>query len=539
MKIQRVLCVGVLTILYTLSGWADVCPTAITTFLQSKATGTLTCFLTADLRASVPPTTPITPADNSIATFANGTTPLPGLLGGYGSFTPTTDLTVISNGPATVPAPTNGPVPGWEVYGWYADDPLGEARFLLRFPDTWNGKLVVAGASGTRSEFNGDWAWSDYVLQEGYAYASQNKGVLNLYFLSLTDPVYPNDTPGADPLACRVNPGSEAAYWVHFYDNDPGKPFTQWTRYMIETAQLAQGAADAFYGKWPSKTYAVGTSNGGYQVRKVVEQAPEVFDGGVDWEGTFIDPFGNILISLPPAIKNFPAYVASNYDPDSQAAKNIRAAGYPPDIVTRDSNGNEVASLWGNYSDHFWEVTMCQWQKRFDPTYNTYGNLETNPAGNLPNYNYAKRAFTSDVALNLIPVTTTGKIKRPLITVAGTMDSLLPIKDQARVYESLVNFWMHTDRSNDKVDYRLYEVQNGNHIEGYVCTAAPCATGTTASFPQLQEIQPHAQKAFELLVDYVEHNSSLPPSQCIPVGGQITDHPGNGDTGHCKDLFVP
>jgi hypothetical protein len=323
---------------------------------------------------------------------------------------------------------------------------------------------------------------------------------------------------------------------VHFYDNDSGKPFTQWTQYMIETARLAQGAANAYYGQRPSKTYAVGTSNGGYQVRRAVEQAPEVFDGGVDWEGTFVAPWGNILMSLPPAIKNFPAYVASNYDPSSQAAKNIRNAGYPPDIVTRDSNGNEVASLWGNYSDHFWEVTMCQWQKRFDPAYDTYGNLQTNPAGNLPNYDYAKRVWTTDVALDLVPVTTTGKIKRPLITVAGTMDSLLPIKDQARAYEQLVE-----TRGDDhrKVDYRLYEVQNGNHIEGYVCTTAPCATGTTASFPQLQTIQPHAQRAFDLLVDYVEHDSSLPPSQCIPVGGQIANHPNHGDMGHCKDLFVP
>ena len=402
-----------------------------------------------------------------------------------------------------------------------------------RFPDTWNGKLVVAGASGTRSEFNGDWAWSDYVLQEGYAYASQNKGVLNLYLLSLTDPAYANSA-GADPLACRGNPDSSLL--VHFYDNDAGKPFTQWTRYMVETAQLAQGAAAAYYGRSPWKTYAVGTSNGGYQVRRVIEEAPEVFDGGVDWEGTFINPLENILVDLPPAIKNFPAYVASDYDPKSQAARNIVNAGYPPDIVTRDSTGKEIASLWGNYSDHFWEVTMCQWQKRFDPTYDTYGNLTTNPAGNLPDYHYFARIFRTDVARNLATVETTGKIKRPLITVAGTMDSLLPIQREARAYERLVE--TGSNANHRKQEYRLYEVQNGNHIESYVCTTLPCATGTTASFPQLQTIQPHAQRAFDLLVDYVESGTPMPPSQCIPLGGQITNHPKN-ETGHCKELFVP
>ena len=106
-------------------------------------------------------------------------------MGGTDGFTPSTDRAVISNGPT----PTSTPVPGIQVAGWFADDPTKEARFLFRFPDNWNGKLVVAGSSATRSEHNGDWAWSDYVLPRGYAYASQNKGVLNLYlrFVHLRD----------------------------------------------------------------------------------------------------------------------------------------------------------------------------------------------------------------------------------------------------------------------------------------------------------------------------------------------------------------
>ena len=48
---------------------------------------------------------------------------------------------------------------------------------------------------------------------------------------------------------------------------------------------------------------------------------------------------------------------------------------------------------------------------------------------------------------------------------------------------------------NDKHQpaYRLYEVQNGNHIETYQDT-----------FPQLELIEPHAQRAFDLLVEQVE-----------------------------------
>ncbi len=74
--------------------------------------------------------------------------------------------------------------------------------------------------------------------------------------------------------------------------------------------------------------------------------------------------------------------------------------------------------------------------------------------------------------------------------------------------------------------FRLYEVQKGNHIESFV-----------TPFPQLQVIQPHAQKAFDLLVDHVENKAALPPSQCIPKGGAIATNP--SEPGHCTSLFVP
>src|SRR4029077_12229791 len=128
------------------------------------------------------------------------------------AFTPITDRAVIAPDAANK-TPIAKVVPGVQLNARIASDPTGEGRFLLRLPNDWNGRLVVAGASGTRSEFNGDFAWSDYVVQKGYAYASQNKGVLNLQFSTPTD-----------PLACRLNPSSTT--FVHFYDNDPGQPFT-------------------------------------------------------------------------------------------------------------------------------------------------------------------------------------------------------------------------------------------------------------------------------------------------------------------------
>jgi pimeloyl-ACP methyl ester carboxylesterase len=442
-------------------------------FLAHEAAD-IVCFESPDLTTAntlPPPDGPTTPADNSLDYLPPG------------AFTPQTDRLIISPNPPDRTLLTRQ-VPGVQVQARFAGDLEKQARFLLRFPTDWNGRLVVAGASGTRSEFNGDFAWSDFVVQKGFAYASQNKGVLNFH-RSTSD----------DPLACRLNPLSSD--FIHFYANDPAKPFTQWAEYMIRAAHLARAAVHAHYGRPPQRTYAVGTSNGGYQVRRAIELASGLFDGGLECAGTFVDPNGpNLLIDLPHAIRNFPAYQASGFAPDSEAAQNIREAGYPPDIV---HNG---ASLWGVHASQFWEITLCLLQKRFDPTYDTYG---AGPA----NYDYsARRAMTQRLASNLAALATTGKITRPLISIAGTLDALLPITHHARAYQARV---AASREGKDHPQYRLYEIENGNHVDLF-----------RSFFPQLELLQPHAHRAFDLLVDHVETGTSLPPDQCIPRGGRIT-----------------
>src|SRR5262252_9405449 len=387
-----------------------------------------TCFESADLTTNNPATTPV---DNSL------TPPLPVF-----AFTPQTDRSVISPSPPNRTAITKK-VPGVQLDARIADDPAGEARILIRLPDQWNGKLVVAGASGTRSEFNGDFARSDYVVQQSYAYVSQNKGILNFYVAAPASPAPP------EPLACRLNPTSTV--WVHFYANDPATPFGRWTSFMIEATRIGGDALSTHYGSRPRHTYAVGTSNGGYQVRRALETAPELYDGGVDWEGTYVDPVApNILSGLPPAILNFTDYAASGFNPASTAAKNILVTGYPPDLVLG------TTSLWGRYWAEFWEITLCQWQKRLDPTYDTYGS-------GTGTYSYVDRLSASDVGADTAAISTTGDIGKPLITVAGTMDALLPINLHARAYARAVAAAAAArHQGDDRQDearsaYRLYE----------------------------------------------------------------------------------
>jgi hypothetical protein len=90
-----------------------------------------TCMESLDLTTANPGTTP---ADNSLAGLP------------VGAFTPTTDRSVIS---PTSPTPITKKVPGVQLDARIADDPAGEARILIRLPNDWNGKLVVAGASGS------------------------------------------------------------------------------------------------------------------------------------------------------------------------------------------------------------------------------------------------------------------------------------------------------------------------------------------------------------------------------------------------------
>ncbi|WP_428827823.1 3-hydroxybutyrate oligomer hydrolase family protein [Azonexus sp. IMCC34842] len=494
LSLPAVRCLGALIMLLGAgAAHADRCANLVQAFGNRLAD--VSCVDSTDLTTANPATTP---ANNS----------LPGLP--PFAFTPQSDRATIAPDPANR-TPIKGPVPGLQLNARIASDPTGQARFLLRLPANWNGRLVVAGASGTRSEFNGDFAWSDYVVQKGYAYASQNKGVLNL---KLSD--------GSDPLACRLNPTSPT--WAHFYDNDPGQEFTRWRDFMVLASKLAHQGAAAHYGRAPRYTYAVGTSNGGYQVRRAVESAPEWFAGGVDWEGTFVDAnAANLLTDLPAAVLNFPDYVDGGMDATSLAARNIRAAGFPPDL------GSGATSLWSMNSASFWEVTLCQWQKRLDPAYDTYGS-------GPENYNYSARQSVSEVGDNVADFSTSGRLQRPLITVAGTMDALLPIDHHARAYARKVaaagrqeadgDEHRHRHHPERQPAYRLYEVQNGNHIETYKLT-----------LPQLELIQPHAQRAFDLLVGHVEQGRALPPDQCIGRGQSIGAVP--AQPGHCAELLVP
>src|SRR6267142_2643556 len=152
-------------------------------------------------------------------------------------------------------------VPGVQITGAMADDP--DARWVLRIPESWNGRIVVGVPGGLRSEFMGDYIFSDFVVQQDYAYASTNKGTLNFYF---TEP------PPVDPLACRLSPppAATSVAYVHFYIAEPKDTIVEWFRRTRDVTRLAAAAVEAYQERGAERTYLLGISNGGHVVRRLL-----------------------------------------------------------------------------------------------------------------------------------------------------------------------------------------------------------------------------------------------------------------------------
>src|SRR5918998_785227 len=182
---------------------------------------------------------------------------------------------------------TNNPngVSGLQIDGYFPDDSRTntnnghdhDSQFVLRLPDEWNGKLAITGASGNRPQYGNDFIISDWLLDQGYAFASTDKG----------------------------NTGEE------FYEpgENPGDSVAEWNYRFEELTRATKTVVERYYAQAPRFTYITGISNGGYLVRHALENTPELYDGGVDWEGNLFRAEGpNLLTYLPPAVKNYPKY---------------------------------------------------------------------------------------------------------------------------------------------------------------------------------------------------------------------------------------
>ncbi|MGW2337024.1 tannase/feruloyl esterase family alpha/beta hydrolase [Streptomyces sp. NPDC001685] len=365
-------------------------------------------------------------------------------------------------------------VPGIQVDGYFPDSSRfnathgwnHDAQFVIRLPDRWNGGLVVTGAPGTRKQYATVTAISDQVLAQGYAYAATDKG-----------------NSGAD-----------------FYRDGrrPGDAIAEWNRRTTELTRAARKAVAQRYGHAPRRTYMTGISNGGYLTRWQLENHPELYDGGVDWEGALWTTHGpSLLTSLPTAVARM---LGSARDED------LYAAGF--------ARGSEF--LWPYHERAYWGVTQKIYRAEFDPAYDpacpgTSAGTTTEeilaPCASDASYDYASRPASVQRAVARVALT--GRIGRPLITLHGDLDTLLPKAADSDVYARMV------DGSGRGRLHSYVSVVGGTHVDGLYDT-----------YPdRLRPILPCYRSAFDKLVAWVERGVRPPADRTVarPADGDVVN----------------
>ena len=372
----------------------------------------------------------------------------------------------------------SGAVPGIQVDGYFSDTSTTNAyngwfhdsQFVIRLPDNWNGKLVITGAPGVRKQFAVDYLLSDWFVARGYAYAATDKG----------------------------NSGTS------FYKDGavPGEAIAEWNYRVTELTNAAKVVVQQRYGRLPNYTYITGISNGGYLTRWQLENHPELYDGAVDWEGTHWRPEGpNLFTYLPVALKYYPAYRLTG---DPVAHQKMIDAGFAP--------GSEM--IWEHHYAVYWDLTQRTYREEMDPTYD--GTIEAGVpfcASGTPycdaDYDYASRPQAVKDAVDLVSLT--GRIGKPMITLHGTLDALLPIRVNTDPYVGLIR-----DSGRARL-HRYYVIEGGNHVDQLY-----------DEFPErLRPIVGCYRAAFLALENWVENNGNTkpPPSRVIPrpASGDITN----------------
>ncbi|MGP3983605.1 3-hydroxybutyrate oligomer hydrolase family protein [Streptomyces sp. KR80] len=370
--------------------------------------------------------------------------------------------------PEDLPTPIG--VPGVQIDGYFPDASTTntnhgwhhDAQFVIRLPDRWNGGLVVAGTPGNREQYAGDRAIADWVLSRGYAYAATDKGNTGTGF--------------------------------HRDGHAPGDAIAEWNTRLTQLTRAARTVVSQRYHRPPARTLATGMSNGGYLVRWQLENHPELYDAGVDWEGTLWRSGGpNLLTFLPPALRHYPDHAAGGPQAD-RARRALHAAGYP--------RGSEF--LWPFHHRFYWDLTQRMYREELDPGFDGATEAGTpycapgSPACDA-DYDYAARPAEVHRAVDRIALT--GRIGRPLVTVHGTLDVLLPISQDSDVYARMVR-----DAGRGGL-HRYYRIEGGTHTDALVDT-----------FPdRLRPLVPCHRAAFTVVEDWLATGRRPPGSRTVPM----------------------
>ncbi|SDI34489.1 hypothetical protein SAMN05192534_1379 [Alteribacillus persepolensis] len=381
------------------------------------------------------------------------------------------------------------------ITGTQVNGTFGDAHFVIRVPDDWNGKLVVSAPGGYGSETGNDILFSDFVLEKGYAYASTDKGIF----------------PGDDGLVPEENTISE---WSMRF-----RQLTKATQqYLVENYK--DGLIDPQDEQNPASklvsddhlipTYAVGVSNGGYVVRYALENdgedktgEPAIFDGGIDWEGVLWranEP--NLITSYTEVVNNAQEALYGEGKKQEKAIQALYDVGVP--------KGTE--HYWVTQDQHKWFNTLNRYRDELDPrakktiewkdytNYDQFGLRDRSNDYIFKNYDFLKRP--DEVKQNVEEIENTGDINAPMITVFGTWDTILFPSVHATPYQKLI------EKHEKGQMHRMYTIKKGAHLDSLVRSDYDPDN-------QRQPLLPYVHQSFDLLIDWVEKDISAPEGRVI------------------------
>ncbi len=343
-------------------------------------------------------------------------------------------------------------IPGWL---WQGRMQGAKSRVQLPRSDLWNGRLLIGGTPAVRGERSLDGVLGDIALQNGYVFATCDK---------------------ATPSLVLRAPNRSMAEWLSVY-----KALTKQARELVTEV----------YGEKSRYTYIAGLSNGGYVTRRMLEEYPQLFDGGVEWEGVFWHPTSrHLLTTLPEWVMAYPVF--RNWRGDYTLAERRQAH------ERLLSTGLTAASepFWNDYFMVYWVVSLWLYGRNLDRQWQPFAVQWSNDWLRDPSfigkYPWAERM--EETASEIDKIANTGCIGKPLLSVAGNWDCLIPFQNHAQAYAELV-------ASQGQADWhRLYEIEAGNHVDAML----------RGKRQGQQPVQPFFEAALHHLEAWVEEGV-LPP----------------------------
>jgi len=242
-------------------------------------------------------------------------------------------------------------------------------------------------------------------------------------------------------------------------------------------------------------------------VRTLLETRPDLVDGGVEWEGVYWSADHTVLDDLPVFLREMPQYVASGFT-DTAAAERLVAAGFPTDVRQADpAHPSLYAEFYSNVPPFYADLTVFAYALLIDPDADAWFDLPAcvpnaadpvrlpatcNGRGLATPQNRAAYTPSAAARAAIADVAHTGKIGKPLISIAGTHDVFIPPEHNAAGYARAVA------AAGGAARHELFLIEGGTHVDAFV----EFGYGT-------QPQAPFAWAAFDRLVRAVEGGDSL------------------------------